>query len=205
MFEVTVVNALVYGVLFALTYYVLLSVYFKRFLKIQWARLLFYVTAFSLFGVSGEVLVNNVWELLFQVPLWEYQLFPAHGGDISYFFVFIWGSLGYYRYLNDTYIHNFGSKNHLKPGLIMGAEAIVLELAYNGLFLLLFGSYIFYYLPANLGPLSHLSCLEVIPFYFIVGLFTRHLVVKQDALGYKRGVWPTIAVFWMIIVTLVFF
>jgi len=205
MYEVTIVNALIYTLTFTCIYYTGLCLYVKKIIVPEFKKLFFYITIFCLLGVSGEVLVNNVWQTLFSVPLWEYHLFPAHSGDISYFFVFIWGGLGFYRYLNDATIHNFQSNQQFKPGFIMGVEAVFLELAYNGFFLLLFGSYIFYYLPANLGIFSHLSCLQVIPFYFLVGLFTSSLIFIQNKIGYGKNFIITISLYWMAIASIALF
>lgn len=205
MFEINLVNALLYTLTFSILYYVGLCLYVKRIVPIEPWKLAFYISLFCLFGVSGEILVNNIWEELFSTPLWHYHLYPAHDGDITYFFLFIWGGLGYYRYLNDSTIHNFKSEQILKPGIIMGAEAVLLELCYNGFFYLLFSGYIFFYLPANLGPLSHLSCWQVIPFYFIVGFITARLVNHQNILGYNKSLLSTLLFYWMVILTLVFF
>lgn len=203
--EITILNTLLYTLIFSGLYYIGLCFYAKRIVTIEPWKLAYYISLFCLFGVSGEILVNNLWKLSFSVPLWQYQLYPAHNGDISYFFLFIWGGLGYYRYLNDTTIHNFKSNQVIRPGIIMGAESVLLELAYNGLFFLLFNSYVFYYLPANLGILSHLSCWQVIPFYFIVGFFTARVIHNQNKLGYNKSLIPTLLLYWMVIFTLVFF
>ena len=84
----------------------------------------------------------------------------------------------------------------------MGAEAILIEILYNGAFLLLFGEYIFYYLPKNLGPLSHLSCLQVLPFYFMVGLVLTRLIHQQNKTGYNKDIIFTVGFFWMTIFAL---
>jgi hypothetical protein len=203
MFEVTLINALIYTLCFSGLYYLGLCLYVRRVVPIEPKKLAFYITLFCLFGLAGELLVNNAWHLLFGVPLWEYKLFPFHNGDVSYFFIWIWGGLGYYRYLNDTAIHHFKPDEYLKPGLIMGAEAVLLELAYNGFFYLLFGGYIFYYLPADLGPFSHLSCLEVIPFYFAVGFFTSRILARQNMIGYSKRIFSLLAFYWMVIVAFI--
>lgn len=205
MFEVTVLSALLYTLSFSIIYYIGLCLYVRRWIKLDFRVLAYYVSLFCVFGVSGEVLVNNIWELIFGTPLWEYHLFPAHDGDLSYFFLFIWGGLGYYRYLNDISLHNFTPQQTFKPGVIMGLEAVLLELAYNGFFFVLFSSYVFYYLPANLGPLSHISCLQVIPFYFVVGFFTARIIQLQNKIGYKRGLITTLSLYWMITFAVVFF
>jgi hypothetical protein len=205
MLEITATNTIVFAVLFGLSYYLLVSLYNKKFVRVEFVRVFYYITIFSLFGIVGEVFVNNIYEMVFGSPLWEYRIFPAHGGDISYFFIFIWGLLGFYKYINDTAVHTFSQDRYVFAGLVMGAEAIFLELLYNGLFLILFNEYIFYYLPANLGPLSHLSCLQVIPFYFVFGLFVNKLINQQDKLGYINNVLFTLAFFWLIIIVFIFF
>lgn len=205
MFEITVVNAVIFGVSFCALYYFLVSAYKKKFVSIHWRRLLFYVTLFSLFGIAGEVFVNNIWEYFFGWPLWEYRVFAAHDGDISYFFPLIWGALGFYKYVNDTVFHRFANHQHILPGVIMGAEAILLEILYNGSFLILFDEYIFYYLPDNMGPLSHLSCWQVIPFYFMVGFVVNELIVGQEKAGYRHRVLLRIAFYWMVIGAIILF
>jgi hypothetical protein len=205
MFAVTLLGAVAYTVVFILMYYLGLFIYKRRVIRIEPWKLTFYITLFCVFGLSGEILVNTIWNTIFSSPLWEYQLFPTHSGDISYFFIFIWGGLGYYRYLNDTVIHRFKDAEILKPALIMGAEAILLELAYNGFFFLLFRSYIFYYLPGNLGIFSHISCLQVIPFYFIVGLFTSRIIIRENKIGFTKRILSTLLFYWMIILVLLFF
>jgi hypothetical protein len=205
MFELSVYGAVLYSLLFTLTYYVGVCIYTRSIVRLEVAKIAYYVSIFCTFGVAGEVLVNNVYTLFFHTPLWEYHLFPAHGGDVSYFFVFIWGTLGVYKYINDITLHRFTPSQHVLPGIVMGAEAMVLEVLYNGLFLFLFGSYIFYYLPSNLGPLSHLSCLEVVPFYFIVGICITKLIQCQERVGYTRSLYITLPFYWMIIISIVFF
>lgn len=198
MFAITPISAIIYGVLFCFTYYCAISAVKKRWVVINVYQLLFYVSLFCLFGIAGEIFVNTLWSMHFGAPLWDYHLFPAQNGHISYFFPLIWGALGFYKLINDTAFPT-KSKNKIIPGLIMGTEAIFLEIAFNGLFLLLFGSYIFFYLPANLGILSHLSCLEVIPFYFVVGVFTHYLVTAQNKIGYGPQILPRIGFYSMVI------
>lgn len=199
MFEITLINVTLYALALFGVYYLAVSAIKKEFIKIEPLKLFYYVSLFSVFGISGEAFVNTTWEYLMGEPLWEYYLFPLHGGNISYFFPLIWGGLGFYKYINDTAFHRYRPEQKIKPGIVMGAEAILVELVYNGFYLLLFGSYIFYYLPANLGPLSHLSCLQVIPFYFVVGFFTNSLIQKQNEYGYGRTTFLNIMMFWMII------
>lgn len=197
MFAVTLPSVILYCLVFSLIYYLGVSLYKRKFVGIEIPKLLFYISIFSIFGVAGEIVVNNIFLWLTNSPLWIYELYPAHGGDVSYFFLGIWGALGFYKYINDTAFHP-PTKDVLKPAIIMGAEAIILELAYNGFFLLLFGQYIFYYFPENLGNFSHLSCLEVIPFYFAIGFCLSILIKKQNESGYGKHLIITLPFLWMV-------
>ncbi len=198
MLEVNLLNTILYCLAFSTLYYLGVSAYKRKLVPVNIPKLLFYISIFSVFGVAGEIVVNNLFLWITDSPLWVYELYPANGGDVSYFFLGIWGALGFYKYINDTALHPNAQADILKPAIIMGTEAIALELAYNGLFLLLFGQYIFYYFPANLGILSHLSCLEVIPFYFAVGFCLSFLIKKQNEMGYGKHLIITLPFLWMV-------
>lgn len=197
---ITILNTTLFAVGFLTLFYLLVCVMAKRLVRPDFIQLFSYITIFSLFGIVGEVFVNTLYLYFFGTPLWEYRLFPAHNGNISYFFLFIWGSLGVYKYFSDYFLVK-RPLTEFQAGILMGAEAVFLELLYNGVYLLIFGDYIFYYLPANLGPLSHLSCLQVIPFYFIVGFIVNKLIKQQSKMKPSKSLF---AFYWMIIITFVF-
>lgn len=172
-------------------------------IKPHYIKLFYYITIFSLIGITGELFVNTSYAYFFHTPLWEYRLFPTHNASISYFFPFVWGSLGVYKYVTDYLFASKRVPGKIYAGFVTGAEAIYLELLYNGLYFSTFGNYIFYYFPENLGPLSHFSCLQVIPFYFIVG-FLAHALIRREPAAYTKK----IALFcfcWVIIITFIFF
>lgn len=201
-FEITILNVLIYTFFLLVVFYSLFCVLARNIIRPDVRKLLYYVSLFSLFGVVGEHFTNTAYEYVFGSPLWEYYLYPSHGGNITYFFLSVWGVLGFYTYFRDVALRSVTS-SALYSGLILGAEAIAIELFVNGIYYLLFGNFIFYYLPANLGPLSHFSCLQVIPFYMIVGYVTGSLIKQQELWGY-RGLRVTLGLFWMVIITFVF-
>lgn len=203
MFEINVLNTILYSVGLLVVFYAFFCIVAKQLLHPEWKKLVYIVFLFSLFGVIGEDFVNTVYPLIFGAPLWEYRLYPAHSGNITYFFPFVWGTLGFYTYWRSVvFLHN-SSMNTLKSGLLLGTEAIFIELIVNIPYHILFGDYIFYYLPANLGPLSHFSCLQVIPFYMLVGITTANMVEQQEKMHYKHFR-TTILMYLMIMVTFVY-
>lgn len=203
MFEIDALSTTIFALLFLGGFYVIACSMHGHILKPRAITLLYYITIFSLIGVVGELFVNTTYIYFFHTPLWEYRLFPAHNGSISYFFPFVWGSLGVYKYITD---HLFISKRvpgKIRAGLITGAEAIYLELLYNGLYFSSFGDYIFYYFPKNLGLFSHFSCLQVIPFYFIVG-FLAHALIQREPREYRKKI-PLFFFCWIVIIIFVWF
>ncbi|OHD93849.1 MAG: hypothetical protein A2019_00765 [Sulfurimonas sp. GWF2_37_8] len=203
MFEINVLNTVFYSVGLLVIFYAFFCIVAKKLLRPDWKKLVYIVFLFSLLGVIGEDFVNTVYSIIFETPLWEYRLYPTHNENISYFFRLVWGTLGFYTYWRSiVFIHN-SYMSTLKMGLLLGTEAIFIELIVNIPYHMLFGDYIFYYLPTNLGPLSHFSCLEVIPFYMLVGIASANMLEQQEKMYYKHFR-TTILFYLMIMVTVVY-
>lgn len=186
IFAVSVPGALAYGLALALAFYLGFAAVARRWPRLERRSLSYAVVMFMLFGAAGEEVVNSLWQAGFGSPLWRYHLYPAQDGDISFFFFQVWGLFGFYSYLRDRAFPGFGRSGGAFSALVFGIEAIALELVVNLPYYALFGDYIFYYLPANLGPLSHFSCLQVIPFYMAVAFASRRLIAVQEAAGYRH-------------------
>lgn len=185
-FEVNFAGAAIYGFVVLFCIIGAFWIMARGRIAVDARKFTYSVTLFVLLGATGEAFVNSTWSLVFGWPLWEYRLYPAHGGDVSLFFPMIWGIFGTYSYLRGQLFSDI--QVHRKPfGLVMlGAEAILLELAVNIPYRAIFGDYIFFYTPANLGPFSHYSCLQVIPFYAAVAIATQKLTEVQEAAQYKH-------------------
>ncbi len=139
-----------------------------RFKKIDYRYAALYVATVALLGVFGEVLIDSLFKLITDRPLWEYHLLPIHRGYTSYYSLAIWGMYGFYLYI----FHDFLKGRRAKLSkryitLIVAVEAILLEIAVNILFLAFFGDYIFYYLPSDAW---HLTSIQAIPFYFVLSV-----------------------------------
>lgn len=80
---------------------------------------------------------------------------------------------------------------------IISVEAIGLEFLFNLSFLLIFGGYIFFYLPSGLW---HLTAFQAIPFYFIAGF-----VIVKAIQGFKSDPWLCIFMNMILVSVLVFF
>lgn len=203
MFEVNILNSILYSVGLIVLFYAFFCSVGKRLLRPEWKKLVYTVFVFSLLGVVGEDFVNSIYLIIFDVPLWEYHLYPLYSGNISYFFPLVWGTLGFYTYWRSVVFLDNSQMNSLRSGILLGTEAIFIELIVNIPYHMLFGDYIFYYLPDNLGPFSHYSCLQVIPFYILVGIVTSNMIEQQEKMNY-RHFRTTIFLYLMIMVTYVY-
>lgn len=203
MFEVNILNTILYSVGLIVLFYAFFCSVGKRLLRPEWKKLVYTVFVFSLLGVVGEDFVNSIYLIIFDVPLWEYHLYPLYNGNISYFFPLVWGTLGFYTYWRSVVFLDNSKMNSLRSGILLGTEAIFIELIVNIPYHMLFGDYIFYYLPDNLGPFSHYSCLQVIPFYILVGIVTSNMIEQQEKMNY-RHFRTTIFLYLMIMVTYVY-
>jgi hypothetical protein len=136
--------------------------------KINVKIALLYSVSVALFGVCAEILVDSLYKFAVGKPLWEYHLIPIHHRYTSYYSLVIWGMYGFYLYIFHDFFKSKRSKLSRKYLiLLVGIEAIVLEVVINKLYLALFGGYIFYYLPNDLW---HLTSIQAIPFYILLGL-----------------------------------
>ncbi len=204
MFEITLGNVFLFSLFVLAVFYSAPCLSARRFVVPHVPTLLTYVSLFSLFGVIGEEFVNTAYEYFLGSPLWEYRLYPAHDGNITYWFLFIWGALGFYSYFRDTVFLAGKHVSHFLAAVILGVEAIAIELFFNVTYFWVFNDYIFYYFPANLGPLSHFSCLQVIPFYMIVGFVISILIAQHRKLHFSRGSYIVLSFYWFITLTFVY-
>lgn len=200
MFEINYFNVVIFALIFLSVFYIGSSLVKRSFIKFDFKKILLYVTTFSLLGLVGEIFVNTSYAYVTGNQLWEYRLLPAHNGSVSYFFVFIWGSLGFYKYISEIIFPKIVSLTPVAQGLLIGIEAIFIEILYNGLYFLVFNDYIFYYFPDNLGFFAHLSCLQVIPFYFLFGLAIAKILEQYQYTSNSKSI---IIFYWLIIITLV--
>ena len=160
-------NLFIFTLVCTLIVYLLNALLSHRFKKIDYRFALLYITTLALLGVFGEVLIDSLFNLFLNKPLWKYHLLPIHNGYTSYYSLCIWGMYGFYLYIFHDFLKGKRSKlsnNHLF--FLVGVEAIALEITINVLYIVIYGDYIFYYLPNDLW---HLTSIQAIPFYFLLG------------------------------------
>lgn len=148
-----------------------------------------------LLNMAGAFLVMSIMEASFGFMhaeffgwrLWEYRIFPNHHGYGTDLGPMTWPWYGFHFYLFNEALHRrrlvLHQRGALIKGSITGLDGPLLEIIGNGLFLLLFGQYVFYYFPGELG---HLTSVLVMPYYAAAGIV---LVLVMRALGQAERSW----------------
>ena len=149
-------------------------------------RLVLYaVTVFSL-AITGEVTVNNLYRYFVGESLWQYQVMPAYGHNLSLLAPLLWPAYGIHLYFVEQSLHQRLPRLLRTPqghALLHGLDApLVFEVSGNLIFLLLTGSYYAYYLP---GDLFHLTSLRVVPLYMVC-IFFGLLLLRRLERGPRR-------------------
>ena len=122
---------------------------------------------------------------LFGWRLWEYHLLPNHRAYGSFLGPITWPWYGFHLCLFEEALARRGLEIHnvYWRGSVTGVDGPLLEILGNGLFVLIFGQYVFYYFPGDLG---HVTSLAVMPHYALAGVV---LAVVLRALGRAPRSW----------------
>jgi len=141
----------------------------------------YYVSAMSMLGVIGEILIDSIYRVINGGPLWVYRVMPIHGGYTSFYSIVIWGMVGFQLYL----IHDTLAKKKItdinRLAIFFAVEAILLEGLFNFSFLAIYGKFVYYYLPNDIW---HITSLQAFPLYLIAGYISIY-AIKQFS-TYKR-------------------
>jgi len=148
--------------------YIFNSLIAQEFKKIDLRQAVLYFTTVALIGVFGEIFLDSFYNLFVGRPLWYYNILPIQHGYTSSFAIITWGLYGFHLYLLHGSLAAKWSINKTKHlSLIFSFEALVLEALLTLSTRVVFGKFLYYYLP---GDLWHVSSFQNIPFYFICSL-----------------------------------
>ncbi len=137
-----------------------------------------YSGTLALIGCISEVAINSFCRAAFDSSLWIYQVTPVHHGDTSIFAFFQWSLYGYHLYFVHKKIQSLNVKyKEYIFAVFLAVEALLLEILVNVSSNFFLNTFIFYYLPGDMG---HLTTLSVFPFYLLggailIGIFNRFL------------------------------
>ncbi len=137
-----------------------------------------YSGTLALIGCISEVAINSFCRAAFDTSLWVYQVTPIHHGDTSIFAFFQWSLYGYHLYFVHQKIQSLDVKyKEYIFTVFLAVEALLLEILVNVSSNFFLNTFIFYYLPGDMG---HLTTIFVFPFYLLggailIGIFSRFL------------------------------
>ncbi|TAN65228.1 MAG: hypothetical protein EPN17_17255 [Methylobacter sp.] len=137
-----------------------------------------YSGTLALIGCISEVAINSFCRAAFDSSLWVYQVTPIHHGDTSIFAFFQWSLYGYHLYFVHQKIQSLDVKyKEYIFTVFLAVEALLLEILVNVSSNFFLNTFIFYYLPGDMG---HLTTVFVFPFYLLggailIGIFSRFL------------------------------
>lgn len=182
------VSGAVYGMLL---FYALASLANGRLLRLEPYRLMLYMSVTFLVAVTCEVGFGTLFETVMRRQLWQYRVWPIHDGFTSMVNFIIWPVYGYYLYLLAEVLRGYRLElgGRWYHGLLSGFDGPLLEVLANGFFLLFYGTFYFYYLP---GDLHHLTSIQVMPLYMVMGVLLTLVLRRLDALP-RNWFYPAIS------------
>ena len=174
------------GALFGvLLFYLLGSLLIRRWVPVDPYQLALSMAVAFLVAIVCEVYLGKLYFLMTGQPLWQYRVWPIHGGYTSALNFIVWPVYGYYVYFMHRVLHE--KDINIRPswlkGLASGFDGPLLEILANGFFLLFYGTFYFYYLP---GDMRHFTSVQVVPLYMVMGVV---LSLLMDYLRDKPQRW----------------
>ena len=122
-------------------------------------------------AVAAEIGVDHAFVAVGGEPAWRYVVWPVQGGYTSGIGVVMWPLYGGFVHLLHGILRGDPRFTRVSGpvarGLLVAAEAMFLEIAANLFTLVVFGRFLFYYLP---GDLLHFTTFRIAPPYAAAGL-----------------------------------
>jgi hypothetical protein len=158
--------------------YLLASLVAGRLLKVfpvAWYRFFLLISASFFFAICFEIIANGAYKMIFSQPLWEYKIYPSHGGSTSILGMFFWPLYGVYLYfLHQAFkVRSWHAAAHWKKGLLAGLDGPIIEIILNAFFLLVHGTFFFFYFPSDI---FHFTTLQIVPVYAVGGVILTYAI-----------------------------
>lgn len=141
--------------------YLFNCLFVRQFLKIDVPTLCLYIGVVFCCAILIEITANTLFTWVLDRPAWLYKIFPIHDGYTSASAPVLWTVYAFHLYLFHQAIKIKGSKfldNNFTKAVLIGMDAMILEIFVNTFSLILFNSYYFYYLQ---GDLNHFTTIEI--------------------------------------------
>lgn len=156
-----------------------------RVISIEIRKLAIYMGAVFLFAQMAEAGINTAARAMLGRPLWIYRIWPACNGCISHSGALMWPLYGFFMYLLHRALEvNPGLarfNNNRCKALLVGIDAMTLEILANAFSLMFFRSYFFYYYR---GDLNHFTTIEIFVPYVLMGALA--MAVLDSCMKWKK-------------------
>lgn len=132
-------------------------------------QIFIYLSATTMGGIFGEIVIGNAAKWLLGSKLWQYTVAPVHDGFTTYMGLVIWPMYGFYLYCFSQALALRGrdiSRKFALMGLLIAADAMILETCANSFALVYANRYIFLY---SYGDLLHFTSAQIFIPYVICG------------------------------------
>ena len=163
------IRLFIYGIAIVASVYVFCCIRHKRILKIEPKMAIFYISSLVMIGALSELFCDTVYVHLFHERLWYYRFLPIHHAYTSQYSPVVWGAMGLYLYFMHRNYEKWNPRQLIYLSAFFAVETVIMEGTAVGFSRLFLGNYIFYYNPGNL---FHVTSLQSLPFFFLVGVLT---------------------------------
>lgn len=168
--ERTVVFALSFAAFFLPLLYLACCAVARQWLGVDLPSLVLTMGATFFFAAWSEVAMNTAFNAVVGRPMWTYHIAPVLDGSTSQVGMVMWPTYGFFLYfvheaMTQSRRLRFLDNDHTKA-ILIGADAMALEIAANGFSIIGFGSFFFFYHGPDLG---HLTTIEIFVPYVVFG------------------------------------
>lgn len=152
--------------------YLFCSLVAKRFLSINFPKLILYMGCTFFGAMWFEIFLDTLFVKFCGEPAWLYKVWPVHQGYTSGVGMFMWPLYGFLVYCMNLALEVNPRLAHLNNNVaktyLFTLDAMALEILTNIFSILLYHTYLFYYLP---GDLAHFTTIKIfVPYLFACGL-----------------------------------
>jgi hypothetical protein len=185
--------------------YLFCSFIAKNFLPIHFPKLVLYMGCTFFGAMWYEIILDTLFVKFIGQPGWLYKIWPIHHGYTSGVGMFMWPLYGFFVYCMNSAIETNPRLVNINNGAaktyLYALDAMALEILTNIFSILLYSTYLFYYLPDDL---LHFTTIQIfIPYLSACGLgalfslFLERLKKNHFIIGLSFYLAGVISLFWL--------
>lgn len=177
----------------------------QKFLSVNFPRLVLFMGCTFFGAMWCEILLDTLFVKFIGQPGWIYKIWPIHHGYTSGVGMFMWPLYGFFIYFLNNAIETsprlVAINNGAAKVFLFTIDAMVLEILANTFSILMYHTYLFYYLP---NDLLHFTTIQIfIPYLLVSSLGTTLLLLldrfkkNHFAIGLSFYLAGVVSVLWI--------